>query len=156
MTNGSVVHSRLRVLNGALHLLQKRFEHLPSWRLKQGLGLTGVFGVQRFPSQKLSSLSREHVAIMVDKIVLFRCILVIQVLQVILEHLFRDFSLSNRYLLHRFAIGSTLRSHMTNPTSEEVLTVVDMQSSMVNQIDLLTYQHHTHVSGHPLSDIVDE
>ncbi len=78
------------------------------------------------------------------------------VIQVVLEHLLRDLSLTDRDLLDGLAIGRGLGSHVADASAEEILASVDNEGSVVDSIDLLPDEHHAHALGHAHGDVIDK
>lgn len=151
----SVVETLGRVLDVSLHLLQERLEHLARRGLQQSLGLLGILLVQGFASEELGDLVGEHVAVMVDQVVLLRNVPVVHLLQVVLENILGDLGLADGDLLDGFSVGGGLGSHVADSASEEILASVDDYGGVVDGIDLLSDHHHAHALGHAPCDVVD-
>lgn len=152
----SIVETLGRVLDASLHLLQERLEHLARRSLQQPLGLLGILLVQGFASEELGDLVGEHVAVMVDQVVLLGNVLVVHLLQVVLENVLRDLGLADGDLLDRFSVGSGFGGHVADAASEEILASVDDDGGVVDGIDLLSDHHHAHALGHAPGDVVDQ
>ena len=152
----SVKEARWWILHVALHLLEEGLEHLQSWIFEQFLSLPRIFLVQRRSREKFRNLVREHVAVVVDQVVLFGRVFGTDVLAIVLEHFFWNLGVTDRNLLDRLAIRSLFDSRVTDPSPIEVLPSINHNRSVVNRIDLYPHEGHTHRLRHPHSDIVHE
>ena len=143
-------------MNGPLHALEVRFEHLPSGSLQYFLCLAGVLLVQRSSCQKFSGFGCEHVAVVVDQVVFLRSVFMRQFIQILLEEFLGDFGLADDFLIDGFAVGSGFGCHLADSSPKEVLHAVDNDGGVVDSVDLLADDHHAHALGHAHGDVVDE
>lgn len=152
----SIEEARRWVLDLSLHLRKHRLEHLSGRRLQQILGLLDVMVANAFPHQELGSSVSEHVAVVLDDIVLLRCEPRADIVQELFEDFLGDFGLSQRYFLDRLAVWGGLGSIVTDAASEVVLSAKDDKRSVVDGVDLLADDHHAHGLGHTHGDVIDE
>lgn len=143
-------------MNLSLHLLQERFEHLSCRGFQESLRLVVILFADTFPGEELRCLVGEHVAVVVDDVVLLRSILMRDIFQELLKDLLWDFGLSERYFLDGFAIGSSFGSIVADASSEVVLSAEDNERSVVDCIDLLADDHHAHGASHSHGDVIDK
>lgn len=152
----SVIEPLRWILDVPLHLLQERLEHLPRGSLEQMLSLVVVLLVDSLADQELRCLIGEHVAVVVDDIVLFCGVLEGYVLQEVLVDLLGDLCLAQHDFLDGFAEGSGLGWVCADAGPEVVLLSEGHKRGVVDGIDLLPDHHHAEALGHSHGDIVDK
>ena len=151
----SVIEPLRWILDIPLHLLQERLEHLPSGCFQQMFGLIVVLLVDSFAGKELSCLIGEHVAVVIDDIILFCGVLEGYIFQEVLVDLLRDFCFSQHDFLYGFAEGGGLGRIGADASPEVVLLSKCHKGGVVDGIDLLSNHHHAKPLGHSHGDIVN-
>lgn len=119
------------------------------------LGLVVVLLIDSLAGQELSCLIGEHVAVVVDEVVLIWSVLEGYILQEVLVDLLRDLRLADHDLLDGLAEGGGLGCICAYSSSEVILLSEDHKRGVVDGIDLLPDHHHTHTLSHTHSDVVN-
>lgn len=119
------------------------------------LGLVVVLLVDSLAGQELSCLIGEHVAVVVDEIVLIWSVLEGYVLQEVLIDLLRDLGLPDHDFLDGLAEGGGLGCIRAYASAEVILLSEHYKRGVVDGIDLLSDHHHAHALSHSHGDIVD-
>lgn len=118
-------------------------------------GLIVILLIDSFARQELCCFVGEHVAVMVDQIVLIWSVLKRNILQEILVNLLWDLGLSDHDFLDGLAEGCRLGLVSANPSSKVILLSEHDKGGVVDGIDLLSDHHHAHTPRHSHGDIID-
>lgn len=119
------------------------------------LGLIVILLIDSLACQELSSFVGEHVAVMVDEIVLIWSVLKGDILQEILVNLLWDLGLAYHDFLNGLAEGCGLGWISTDASAEVIFLAEDDKGGVVDGVDLLSDHHHAHAPRHSHGDIID-
>jgi hypothetical protein len=144
-----------RLLNGTLHLLKHRFEHLSRRGVDQHFGLVDYFLVDSLSRQEFGCLIREIVTVVLNYIILLWFIFRVNVFQKVLKELLWDLRVSEILFFDWLSIRCLFWMVITDSSSEIIFSAKDNQGRMIDSIDLLSNHHHAKPLGHSLRDIIE-